>query len=57
MASPQLSGEFIPLDETPPDDFMPIFYVGHHESKRPLPVTDSVLRRAQDVGVSIRPVC
>ncbi|CZT02672.1 related to SHK1 KINASE-BINDING protein [Rhynchosporium graminicola] len=32
------------------DDYTPRFYVGHHESKRPLPVTDFVLRQAQDVG-------
>ncbi|KAI4216007.1 MAG: hypothetical protein LQ351_001503 [Letrouitia transgressa] len=33
---------------TSPDEYMPIFYVGQHESKRPLPVTDQVLRQAQD---------
>lgn len=33
------------------DDFIPTFYVGHHESNRPLPVTDFVLRQAQDIGV------
>jgi protein arginine N-methyltransferase 5 len=33
------------------EDYMPTFYIGHHESKRPLPVTDFVLRQAQDVGV------
>ena len=36
---------------SPVEDFTPTFYVGHHESKRPLPVTDFVLRQAQDVGV------
>lgn len=36
----------------PLEDFLPTFYVGHHESRRPLPVTDHVLRQAQDVGVS-----
>jgi protein arginine N-methyltransferase 5 len=36
---------------SPIDDFVPTFYVGHHESKRPLPVTDFVLRQAQDIGV------
>jgi protein arginine N-methyltransferase 5 len=36
---------------SPVDDFVPTFYVGHHESKRPLPVTDLVLRQAQDIGV------
>ncbi|KAK0110601.1 methyltransferase protein [Cadophora gregata f. sp. sojae] len=35
---------------SPVDDYTPTFYVGHHESKRPLPVTDFVLRQAQDVG-------
>jgi len=41
-------------DEEPPspiDNYIPTFYVGHHESQRPLPVTDSVLRRSQEVGV------
>lgn len=37
-------------ESSPTDDFTPTFYVGHHESKRPLPVTDFVLRQAQDVG-------
>jgi hypothetical protein len=36
---------------SPVEDFMPTFYVGHHESKRQIPVTEFVLRRAQDVGV------
>ena len=36
---------------SPVDDYIPTFYIGHHESKRPLPVTDFVLRQAQDVGV------
>lgn len=31
-------------------EFTPTFYIGHHESKRPLPVTEFVLRQAQDVG-------
>ena len=35
----------------PVDHFTPVFYVGHHETKRPLPVTEYVLRQAQDVGV------
>ncbi|KAI9821967.1 MAG: methyltransferase protein [Pycnora praestabilis] len=30
------------------DDFTPLFYVGQHESKRALPVTDRILRQAQD---------
>jgi len=48
MSSPQQPG----VDPISPiDDFTPTFYVGHHESKRPLPVTDIVLRHAQDVGV------
>lgn len=54
MASPQLSGECIPSDERPPDESMPIFYVGHHESRRPLPISDPILRQAQDIGVSTR---
>ncbi|KAG0651580.1 Type II arginine N-methyltransferase [Hyphodiscus hymeniophilus] len=32
------------------EDFVPTFYVGHHDSKRPLPVTESALRQAQDLG-------
>lgn len=35
---------------SPVEDFIPTFYVGHHESKRLLPVTEFVLRQAQDVG-------
>jgi protein arginine N-methyltransferase 5 len=50
MSSPQpvaaTEGELAPMD-----DFIPTFYVGHHETKRALPVTDSVLRQAQDIGV------
>ncbi|MCJ1463448.1 methyltransferase protein [Pseudocyphellaria aurata] len=30
------------------DDFMPTFYVGQHESKRVLPVSNQVVRQAQD---------
>ncbi|TVY81482.1 Protein arginine N-methyltransferase skb1 [Lachnellula suecica] len=49
MASSQpLAGE---ADSSSPlEEFMPTFYIGHHESKRPLPVTDFVLRQAQDAG-------
>jgi protein arginine N-methyltransferase 5 len=36
---------------SPVEEFMPTFYVGNHESRRPLPVTEFVLRQAQDVGV------
>lgn len=32
------------------DDYVPTFYVGHHESKRALPVSENTLRQAQDVG-------
>ena len=32
---------------------LPMFYVGHHESRRQLPVTEEVLRQAQDSGVRI----
>ncbi|KAI9722059.1 MAG: hypothetical protein M1812_002019 [Candelaria pacifica] len=36
--------------DIPPDTdhVMPIFYVGQHEAKRSLPVTDQILRQAQD---------
>ena len=33
------------------DDFMPTFYVGQHESKRALPVSNQVVRQAQDCNV------
>lgn len=33
------------------DDYMPIFYIGQHESKRALPVSVDVLRQAQDCNV------
>ncbi|KAI9803432.1 MAG: methyltransferase protein [Piccolia ochrophora] len=33
-----------------PDDFCPNFYIGQHESKRALPVSDLVLGQAQDSG-------
>jgi protein arginine N-methyltransferase 5 len=46
---PLLGAEVEPA--SPLDDYTPMFYIGHHESKRPLPVTDFVLRQAQDVGV------
>ncbi|KAI9744940.1 MAG: methyltransferase protein [Claussenomyces sp. TS43310] len=39
-----------PLDTFAYDDFTPVFYVGHHESKRALPVSDFALRQALDVG-------
>lgn len=32
---------------------MPIFYVGHHETRRSHPVTDLLLQQAQDFGVRI----
>ena len=34
------------------DDYMPTFYVGQHESRRLLPVTEHVLRQAQDCNVN-----
>ena len=35
-------------DTNQEDDWMPIFYVGQHESKRVQRVTDHVLRQARD---------
>ncbi|RFU34581.1 hypothetical protein B7463_g1783, partial [Scytalidium lignicola] len=32
------------------DDYTPTFYVGHHDSARTYPITEVVLRRAQDAG-------
>lgn len=49
-SQPAAGSEPSPLGDG--DDYTPTFYVGHHESKRPLPVTEFVLRQAQDVGVS-----
>jgi len=40
-----------PEPSSPVEDYTPTFYVGHHDPQRPLPVTDFVLRQAQDVGV------
>ena len=34
------------------ENWLPTFYVGQHESKRALPVTDSVLRQAHDCNAS-----
>ncbi len=33
------------------DDYVPVFFVGQHESKRVLPVSADVLRQAQDCNV------
>ncbi|KAG9245532.1 PRMT5 arginine-N-methyltransferase-domain-containing protein [Calycina marina] len=33
---------------SPIDDYIPTFYIGHHEAQRPLPITEPVLRQAQD---------
>ncbi len=44
-----------PMEELPVDDYVPIFYVGHHESQRPLPISELTLRQAQDVGVCAYP--
>ena len=59
MDSPNLGEQSPYVEATPADDFMPIFYVGHHETKRSLPVSGSLLRRAQDVGVcrNFQPLC
>lgn len=53
MASSQPGPGMEPEPSSPTEDYTPTFYVGHHESKRPLPVTDFVLRQAQDVGVRL----
>ena len=37
------------------DEYMPIFFVGQHESKRALPVSADVLRQAQDCNVGLLP--
>ena len=39
--------------EIPEDGWMPTFYIGQHESKRSLLVTDQVLRQAQDFNVCL----
>lgn len=42
MDSPRAMGEVLPM-----------FYVGEHETKRPLPVSTELVQHAQDLGVSI----
>jgi protein arginine N-methyltransferase 5 len=37
-------------------DAMPIFYVGHHETKRALPFSEELAQHAQDLGVC-KPIC
>jgi len=32
------------------DDYAPIFYIGQHESKRALPVSEYVLEKARNIG-------
>ncbi|OBT90511.1 hypothetical protein VE02_01171 [Pseudogymnoascus sp. 03VT05] len=41
-----------PETSRPPmvDDYMPTFYVGHHEAGRALPISERTLRQGQDVG-------
>ena len=34
-------------------DVMPLFYIGHHDSTRALPVTDQLVHHAHDCGVSV----
>lgn len=51
MDSPNLGEQSPYVEAAPVDDFVPIFYIGHHETKRSLPISESLLRRAQDVGV------
>lgn len=36
------------------DDYVPAFFIGQHEGKRSRPVTDEVLRRAQECNVRCR---
>ena len=39
------------MDSPESEDYVPPFYVGHHESKRSRPVTDEVVRRAHECNV------
>lgn len=32
------------------DDYAPIFYIGQHESKRALPISERVLEKARNIG-------
>lgn len=34
------------------EDARPVFYIGEHETKRPLPVTTELVQHAHDLGVS-----
>lgn len=42
MDSPASTGEVLPM-----------FYVGEHETKRPLPVSAELVHHAHDLGVSV----
>ena len=35
----------------------PTFYIGQHETRRKLPVTEQILRQAQDLGVRFPTKC
>lgn len=41
----------IPMDSPASMEDSPIFYVGHHETRRSHPVTELLLHQAQDLGV------
>ena len=34
------------------EETRPVFYIGEHETKRPLPVTTEFVQHAHDLGVS-----
>lgn len=36
------------------DATAPIFYIGHHETKRDLDVSPELIQHAQDLGVSMK---
>jgi hypothetical protein len=36
------------------DATAPLFYIGHHETKRDMDVSPELIQHAQDLGVSIR---
>ena len=56
MASsqPPVPVETSSLEPSLMDDIGSAFYIGHHESKRALPISDFMLRQAQDTGVCAR---
>lgn len=48
---PQADLDTMEDDSSSYGDSMPVFYVGHHETKRSLPVSEELMQHAYDLGV------